>query len=337
MYARKSGRDCNEGLFLTRAQTDRLIELYKGDIGLWDMSSPVYHNKDRRRKALLSILDTLREEYPGFDATVDQLQYKLSNLRGYYSRELSKIRKSQRMGTDDVYISSWRLFEPLDSFLRQHIIPRKAPTCDVVDLETSCKTEPEDYDTDEELYLVSDETEEQSSNSSLPNHAYHIQQAQEHHHMSMHSEDQSNDPAIYHGTNTMSMVPVISGTRSIVPEIEHRPESSTRMKRPRHSGPETVISETDSLEYDTRIKAKGTRLLTSQSSDRDSMNLNTENKLEEQKLACTDEDDDGLFARYIAMEMRKIKDPRTKAYVKFKIHSIIYESQFGAIPSNINM
>lgn len=69
MYARKSGRDCNEGLLLTRAQTDRLIELYKGDIGLWDMSSPVYHNKDRRRKALLSILDTLREEYPGFDAT----------------------------------------------------------------------------------------------------------------------------------------------------------------------------------------------------------------------------------------------------------------------------
>lgn len=69
--------------------------------------------------------------------TVDQLQYKLSNLRGYYSRELSKIRKSQRMGTDDVYISSWRLFEPLDSFLRQHIIPRKAPTCDVVDLVNS--------------------------------------------------------------------------------------------------------------------------------------------------------------------------------------------------------
>ncbi|XP_063404035.1 uncharacterized protein LOC134687567 [Mytilus trossulus] len=332
MYARKSGRDCNEGLLLTRAQTDRLIDLYKGDIGLWDMSSPVYHNKDRRRKALLSILDTLREEYPGFDATVDQLQYKLSNLRGYYSRELSKIRKSQRVGTDEVYISSWRLFEPLDSFLRQHIIPRKAPTCDLVDLETSCKREPEDYDSDEELYLVSDETEEQSSNSSLPNQAYHIQHAQEHHHM---SEDQSNDTAIYHGSSTI--LPVISGTRSIVPEIEHRPESSTRMKRPRHSGPETVISETDSLEYDNRIKAKGTRLLTSQSSDRYSVHFNTENKPEEHKLVTPDEDDDSLFARYIAMEMRKIKDPHTKAYVKFKIHSIIYESQFGAIPSNINM
>ena len=68
MYSRKT-KEYTEGILLTRVQTDRLIELYKADQGLWDLSSSVYHNKDKRRKALQNILDILREEYDGFDGT----------------------------------------------------------------------------------------------------------------------------------------------------------------------------------------------------------------------------------------------------------------------------
>lgn len=50
--------------------------------------------------------------------TADLLQNKLSNLRGYYSRELNKIKKSLRSGasTEEVYRSQWTHFAALDTF-----------------------------------------------------------------------------------------------------------------------------------------------------------------------------------------------------------------------------
>lgn len=58
--------------------------------------------------------------------TADLLQNKLSNLRGYYSRELNKIKKSLRSGasTEEVYRSQWTHFAALDTFLKAQVTPR---------------------------------------------------------------------------------------------------------------------------------------------------------------------------------------------------------------------
>ena len=58
--------------------------------------------------------------------SADMLQIKLSNLRGYYSRELNKVKKSRRSGasSEDVYKSQWVHFAFLDSFLKAQVTPR---------------------------------------------------------------------------------------------------------------------------------------------------------------------------------------------------------------------
>ena len=58
--------------------------------------------------------------------SANMLQTKLSNLRGYYSRVLNKVKKSRRSGasSEDVYKSQWVHFAVLDSFLRAQVTPR---------------------------------------------------------------------------------------------------------------------------------------------------------------------------------------------------------------------
>lgn len=57
---------------------------------------------------------------------VNQIQAKISYLRGYYSKELAKINKSRKSGagSDEVYSSSWIHFKSLDTFLKTQIVPR---------------------------------------------------------------------------------------------------------------------------------------------------------------------------------------------------------------------
>ena len=58
--------------------------------------------------------------------TFNQIQAKISYVRGYYSKELSKMTKSRKSGagTDELYTSSWIHFKSLDAFLKTHIVPR---------------------------------------------------------------------------------------------------------------------------------------------------------------------------------------------------------------------
>ena len=41
------------------------------------------------------------------------------------------------------------------------------------------------------------------------------------------------------------------------------------------------------------------------------------------------DDEDTLYCKYLAEELKKIKDPRTKAMVKMKFQNILFEAQFS--------
>ena len=42
-----------------------------------------------------------------------------------------------------------------------------------------------------------------------------------------------------------------------------------------------------------------------------------------------EEDEDVVFGKYLTSELRKIKDQRQKAFIKFKIQSLLFETQYG--------
>ena len=46
--------------------------------------------------------------------------------------------------------------------------------------------------------------------------------------------------------------------------------------------------------------------------------------------ATKEEDDDDIYSKYIATEMRMISDQRTKQYIKFKIQGLFYEAHCGS-------
>ena len=48
-----------------------------------------------------------------------------------------------------------------------------------------------------------------------------------------------------------------------------------------------------------------------------------------------EEDEDVIFGKYLTSELRKIIDQRQKAFIKFKIQSLLFETQYGE-PSRNN-
>ena len=61
-----------------------------------------------------------------FTITEQDVMRKSKNLRTTYSRELHKVKGSQRSGAgaDDVVTSTWVYFSSLDAFLRPHVTMR---------------------------------------------------------------------------------------------------------------------------------------------------------------------------------------------------------------------
>ncbi|KAL5012219.1 hypothetical protein ScPMuIL_010770 [Solemya velum] len=115
-------------IYLTSTQTERLCELYQDEESLWNASSPKYSKKPNRCAALNRIRNQLCSEFEYLDISGEQILAKLRNLRSYYSRELSRLNKLKRSrsGTNNVYVSRWKYFQTLDTFLRSQIIPRKS-------------------------------------------------------------------------------------------------------------------------------------------------------------------------------------------------------------------
>ena len=69
-------------------------------------------------------------EFILFTITEQDVMRKFKNLRTTYSRELHKIKGSQRSGAgaDDVVTSTWVYFSSLDAFLRPHVTMRATIT-----------------------------------------------------------------------------------------------------------------------------------------------------------------------------------------------------------------
>jgi len=166
------------------------------------------------------------------------------------------------------------------------------------------------------MFLVSDDSEEPSN---LSFHSKNVPMLQEFHHHPASSESESM-------------------------KNENKTDNFNRIKRPKISSPsETVMSQPElvPLENESRKtrKPRFTEALETMTTETNVCTLpsgNDRKQYENKMIISEDEDDDSLFARYMTMELRKIKDARTKAFVKFKIHSIIFESQFGAPPQHMS-
>lgn len=52
-------------------------------------------------------------------------------------------------------------------------------------------------------------------------------------------------------------------------------------------------------------------------------------KRNEEKSSVQENDEDAIFGQYITLEMKKIQDQRKKALIKFKIQSLLFETQYG--------
>ena len=48
-----------------------------------------------------------------------------------------------------------------------------------------------------------------------------------------------------------------------------------------------------------------------------------------------EDDDDDIFGKPVASEMRKVKDPRAKGLARVRIQSVLFEAQFSAPPTVI--
>ena len=60
---------------------------------------------------------------------------------------------------------------------------------------------------------------------------------------------------------------------------------------------------------------------------------NIKNKPEETK-SSTDDDEDTIFGKYVTTELRKVQDQGSKDFLKFKIQSLFFETQYrGMTPS----
>lgn len=165
------------------------------------------------------------------------------------------------------------------------------------------------------MFLVSDDSEEPSN---LSFHSKNVQMLQGSHHHPASSESESM-------------------------KNENKTDNSNRIKRPKISSPsETVMSQPEHvpLENENRKSRQPRFPVASETMTTETNVCTIPSETDRKQDICKtnnfeDEDDDSLFARYMTMELKKIKDARTKAFVKFKIHSIIFESQFGAPPHHM--
>ena len=56
-------------------------------------------------------------------------------------------------------------------------------------------------------------------------------------------------------------------------------------------------------------------------------------KKEGNKNLINEQDDEMAFATFIASELRRVKDERTKSYIKYRMHCILFEEQYGNMGS----
>eukprot|EP00794_Sanderia_malayensis_P002383 gene2383-2746_t len=105
---------------------DKLINEWQKHTVLFDVSNPEYHLKDKRRNAIQKIMRKFEEHEVFPLPSYEEINKKLSSLRGYFVAEKNKNNQSRvsGAGADDVYRSRWQFFDSL-SFLADNIAPRR--------------------------------------------------------------------------------------------------------------------------------------------------------------------------------------------------------------------
>jgi len=95
------------------------IALYQPFPELWKIKSEVYKNRIKKDAAYEKLVEKMKEIDP--QANRDLVRAKINSLRTSYSRELKKVKASQKSGagTDDIYEPSLWYFNEID-FLRDH-------------------------------------------------------------------------------------------------------------------------------------------------------------------------------------------------------------------------
>jgi hypothetical protein len=114
-----------------------LIEFFRNRPFLYNVHLPAYRNKQRKHAAIEELSDQL-------DISVDDINKKWKILRDHFASELKKSRLMKSgMGTDEVYVSKWRYYGIMSSFLTDHVSRRHSGTiANIEELQSlMCNTE----------------------------------------------------------------------------------------------------------------------------------------------------------------------------------------------------
>ncbi|XP_063222863.1 uncharacterized protein LOC134531168 [Bacillus rossius redtenbacheri] len=142
-----------------------LIENYEKYPCLYNVKSPIYHNKHARNEALAAIASAVSELRPG--TSVDEVKNKFAKLRSHFVAEFSKKKTSEKSGTgtDEIYEPNFWYYKKL-FFLINHIVPRKG-------VETKLKVAPASrvweplvvYDEDQSLSEAPNESQDSTTSN----------------------------------------------------------------------------------------------------------------------------------------------------------------------------
>ncbi|GBP41481.1 hypothetical protein EVAR_24399_1 [Eumeta japonica] len=83
----------------------KFIHCYRNEVGLWNIKSKDYYDRNKKNAAYDRIID----KYKPIDSNANRemLVKKTNNLRTSYKKEFNKMKKSLKfvVGTDEVYVS----------------------------------------------------------------------------------------------------------------------------------------------------------------------------------------------------------------------------------------
>ncbi|KAI4455587.1 hypothetical protein MML48_9g00001466 [Holotrichia oblita] len=96
--------------------TIKFVEYYREHECLWNVSLPIYKNKQPRESAIQKIVEAMN--IPDFKT--HDVKNKIKNLKSTYNQELIKIRKSEHsgMGTEDCYKPKIKWFAAMHGFIK---------------------------------------------------------------------------------------------------------------------------------------------------------------------------------------------------------------------------
>ncbi|KAJ8924594.1 hypothetical protein NQ315_000744 [Exocentrus adspersus] len=81
---------------ITKKFISEFLELYKSHPTLWDLSSPDYNDRDKKRYAYIEMVEKLRELEP--ECTKEDVVRKINSLRSAFRREYRKVKQMKACG-----------------------------------------------------------------------------------------------------------------------------------------------------------------------------------------------------------------------------------------------